>query len=58
MFYTDLSKEKVKLIDFGSAEDLEHPEIRLTHIDDNPKRAQHQNFVGTPEYMAPECVRN
>ena len=58
MFYTGLNKEKVKLIDFGSAEDLEHPEIRLTHIDANPKRAQHQHFVGTPQYMAPECVRN
>jgi serine/threonine protein kinase len=48
----------VKLIDFGSAEDLEKPEVRLTHIDDNPKKKQHLNFVGTPQYMAPECVRN
>jgi len=48
----------VKLIDFGSAQDLEHPEIRETYIDDNPKRKQHLNFAGTSQYMAPECVRN
>jgi hypothetical protein len=38
MFFTDDTRKSVKLIDFGSAEDLEHPEIRLTNIDDNPKR--------------------
>jgi serine/threonine protein kinase len=58
MFFTDDTRKSVKLIDFGSAEDLEHPEIRLTNIDDNPKRKQHLNFVGTPQYMSPECIRN
>lgn len=38
MFYADDFLKSVKLIDFGSAEDLEHPELRLTIIDDNPKR--------------------
>lgn len=57
MFYTD-DYSKVKLIDFGSCEDLDRPEIRKMHIDDNPKRQQHLNFMGTAQYMAPECVRN
>ena len=47
MFYSADSK-RINLIDLGSAEDLEHPEIRLMKIDDNPKRSQHVNFVGTP----------
>ena len=56
MFYTE--SKRIKLIDFGSAEDLENQHIRLMDLDDNPKRKQHLNFVGTPQYMAPECVRN
>lgn len=47
MFFTD-GRKKIKLIDFGSSEDLENPQIRKTKIDDNPKREQHVNFVGTP----------
>lgn len=37
MFYSK-DHSKVRLIDFGSAEDLENLQIRLTHIDDHPKR--------------------
>jgi 3-phosphoinositide dependent protein kinase-1 len=58
MFYTVDDCSRVKLIDFGSAEDLSCPELRKLKIDDNYKRSQHLNFVGTPQYMAPECVRN
>ena len=47
MFYSD-DGSKIKLIDFGSCEDLDKPEIRKMNIDDNPKRGQHLNFVGTP----------
>jgi hypothetical protein len=47
MFFREDNK-RIKLIDFGSAEDLEHPEIRTMKIDDNPKRLQHIHFVGTP----------
>eukprot|EP00347_Sterkiella_histriomuscorum_P004813 403358994 len=57
MFYAK-NQSQVKLIDLGSAEDLENAQVRQTHIDDNPKRTQHVHFVGTPQYMAPECVRN
>jgi len=38
MFFTDSSRLNVKLIDFGSAEDLDNPQIRQLEIDDNPKR--------------------
>jgi hypothetical protein len=37
MFFTDDFK-KIKLIDFGSTEDLDKLDLRLMHIDDNPKR--------------------
>jgi serine/threonine protein kinase len=57
MFYSEDFKH-VKLIDFGSSEDLDNPLIRKMNIDSNPKRGQHVNFVGTSQYMAPECVRN
>ena len=57
MFLTEDMK-RVVLIDLGSAEDLEHPEIRKMEIDKDPRRMTHVNFVGTSEYMSPECVRN
>jgi hypothetical protein len=47
MFYTDDHKS-IKLIDFGSSDDLDNLQIRSMKIDDNPKRGQHVNFVGTP----------
>ena len=58
MFFTDEAMNGVKLIDLGSAEDLSKPEIRKMHIDDHYKRTQHVNFVGTSQFMAPECVHN
>lgn len=48
----------MKLIDFGSSDDLEKPELRKTFINSDPKRGQHEYFVGTSQYMAPECVHN
>jgi hypothetical protein len=48
MFFSDEKRGGIKLIDFGSAEDLDNLDIRKTKIDDNPKRIQHVNFVGTP----------
>ena len=55
MFFRE---DRVVLIDFGSSEDLTQPELRKVQIDDDPKRKNHVNFVGTSQYMAPECVRN
>ena len=40
MFYSK-DKKSVKLIDLGSAEDLENLDLRQIDIDDNPKRKQH-----------------
>lgn len=58
MFFRGSEMDKVILIDFGSSEDLEQPELRKVLIDDDPRRKSHVNFVGTSQYMAPECARN
>ena len=57
MFFSE-DKKRVIMIDFGSAEDLDYQMIRQMKIDDDPRRQSHLNFVGTSQYMAPECVRN
>lgn len=54
MFFSH-NRSFIKLIDFGSCLMIGEPEI---YIDDDPKRRQHLNFVGTPQYMAPECAHN
>lgn len=55
MFFKD---NRIILIDFGSSDDITQPELRKMKIDQDPKRMNHVNFVGTSQYMAPECVRN
>lgn len=57
MFWSE-NHDRVVLIDLGSAEDLTKREIRQMQIDNHPRRNTHVNFVGTAQYMAPECVRN
>ena len=37
---------------------IDQPEMRTIDIDDHPKRNKLINFVGTPQFMAPECVHN
>lgn len=44
MFFQD-NRKYVKIVDFGSSKIIGEPDI---YIDDNPKRKQHLNFVGTP----------
>ena len=44
MFFQD-DRKYVKIVDFGSSKIIDEPDI---FIDDNPKRKQHLNFVGTP----------
>ena len=57
------STAHVKVIDFGTAKLLRHP-IKL-QVDDETKtdnkgdrRGKFKEFVGTPEYMAPEAINN
>ena len=57
MFWSE-DRDRVVLIDLGSAEDLTRRDLRTMVIDKDPRRMTHVNFVGTAQYMAPECVRN
>jgi serine/threonine protein kinase len=58
MFFSDDQLNEVKLIDFGSSDDLTQPDLRHTFINNDPKRGQHEFFVGTSQFMAPECLHN
>lgn len=58
MFFSGEDLKSIKLIDLGSADDLVETSIRETFADDEPKRGRHKYFVGTSQYMAPECLRN
>ncbi|CAI2366593.1 unnamed protein product [Moneuplotes crassus] len=57
MFYTP-DRSIVKLVDFGSSMFVDNPELRKAEIDNHPKRNKFVNFVGTPNFMAPECAHN
>ena len=48
---------EVKLIDFGTAKDLEKPEIKGSG-NGLKGHKPFDNYVGTPQYMAPECIHN
>lgn len=48
----------VTLIDLGSSEDLENPELRDKFFNPKSTRNAHKYFVGTSQYMAPECCHN
>ena len=63
MFFTDDTLSQLKLIDLGSSDDLSHPEIRETKHKEQAKgrgvqRNAHKYYVGTSQYMAPECFHN
>lgn len=51
-----------KIIDFGSCKDMEGTEFEikfdLEREKQKNKKPTYKNFVGTAQYMAPECVRN
>jgi serine/threonine protein kinase len=52
----------IKIIDFGSCKDMEGTEFEKKFDEErkklNSRKPTYKNFVGTPNYMAPECVRN
>ncbi len=60
MFFQDDKLNLIKLIDFGSADDLDDQSIRKTFDNEaeNKKRGIHKYFVGTSQYMPPECMHN
>jgi 3-phosphoinositide dependent protein kinase-1 len=53
----------IKLIDFGTAKLLRHPIALGADTEDDEaakrdRRTRHKEFIGTPEYMAPEAINN
>ena len=44
------------LIDFGTAKDFEHPEVEVPG--NSMRKKKFENFIGTPHFMAPECINN
>jgi len=48
---------RVKFVDLGSSQDLAKPEVR-PKITSKLKGRVYEHFVGTPQYMAPECANN
>jgi serine/threonine protein kinase len=53
-----LTKEhKLKFLDFGTARDMLHPEVKGSG-NSHKGRKVYEHFVGTPQYMPPEAIRN
>ena len=48
-------QSRVKFVDFGSAKDENNPAIRGSGNSSTGRNVFH-HFVGTPNYMAPECL--
>lgn len=44
------------LIDFGTAKDTQHPEVEVPG--NSMRKKKFENFIGTPHFMAPECINN
>jgi len=55
-------QKTLKIIDFGSCKDMEGTDFErkfyLERDKMNLREPTYKNFLGTPNYMAPECVRN
>ena len=51
------------MIDFGTAKLLRHPiklgsDLESAEDQKKDRRSKYKEFVGTPEYMAPEMINN
>ena len=51
-----INKENIKIIDFGTAKDIEN-DIKSFGNGSTGKKF-YENFVGTPNYMPIECINN
>lgn len=51
------NKKEIKLIDFGTCWDIENPEMKGAGNGSTGRRV-YDHFVGTPEYMPVEGIRN
>ena len=51
------ANHNIKLIDFGTARDLSKPDIKGAG-NGLKGRKPFEHYVGTPHYMAPECIHN
>lgn len=51
------SENEIKVIDFGTAKDLTRPDIKGSGNGAKGKKV-FEHYVGTPNYMAPECIHN
>ena len=47
---------EIILIDFGTAKDTQHPEVEVPG--NSMRKKKFENFIGTPHFMAPECINN
>ncbi|OMJ90191.1 hypothetical protein SteCoe_7484 [Stentor coeruleus] len=47
---------ETKIIDFGTAKDIQHPEVEVPG--NSMRKKKFENFIGTPHFMAPECINN
>lgn len=49
-------KSVVKLIDFGTAKDLDNPQIKASN--NQARQKVFEDYVGTPQFMPPEVIEN
>ena len=48
---------RIKLVDFGTSRDLQNPSMKGSGNSAHGKKI-FEHFVGTPNFMPPECIRN
>ena len=51
----DRKSGELKIIDFGTAKDARNPKLDEI-VEKGPVRQSFVNYVGTPQFMSPECI--